>query len=296
MHNKRLGVALLTFGAAISLADLLAPASFAAIPTLRNELIYLAILFGLLAVAGWRRVALLVLGSSVVCAVWAVWQQLPGWSYRPAAIFGSPNYLGAFAMLCVFLTFMCGLKGWALKGIVGANIASVLMAGSRSAILGAACGVFFLVPKRWRLAWLMSPFAALVILGVHAPTGNQHRLRNLAGGYVDFLYRPFLGWGQDSPHPSLDVHYYNIALEWLVVGGLVGFFVFLWCVMETFLAARKMPDETRGPMFGLLVAYLVNGMFIYDTIGASTVLILALVMLVGLNADVPESAVIQNDD
>jgi hypothetical protein len=295
MHNKRLGIACLMFGATIAVADLLSPADFAVLPVLRNQLIFMALLFGLLALAGWRVVCCLVLGVSVFCAGWAAYQQFPGWSLRPATFFGSPNYLGAFAMMCVFLAFVCWLKGFLLKAVVGANAATLLMAGGRAALLGTACGMFFIVPKRWRLAWLMSPFLALVILGVHAPVGNSHRLRNLIAGFGDFLYRPFLGWGQDSPHPSIETHYYNIAMEWLVATGIVGFGLFLWCAAESFLAARKMPPDTRGPMIGLLVAYLVNGMFIYDTIGSSTVLILALVCLVGLDADKPNGAVIQND-
>lgn len=286
---NRLTVSLGLFGAAVAAADILSPASFATIPILRHELLCLAVLFGLVAAVGWRPTALLILWISAALAAWALYQAVPNWrpmsGPRSSAIFGSPNYLGGFAALCIFLAFLVQLKGGLFKLMVGANALSLMLSTSRGAIIAAICGLFFVVPARWRWAWLASPLIGLIVLGLHGEFGTTNRIRNLTSGLSDFMYRPLLGWGQDSPHPSIGIHYYNIAIEWLVGTGVIGFALFLWCVTETFLAARKLPDATRPAMVGLLVAYLVNGMVIFDSLGTSTVLMLALSFLVVLNAD-----------
>lgn len=301
MKNKRLLVSYIVFFFVVAAADVLSPAPFAAIPTLGHELIALSVIFGLVFFVGWRASAAALLGFSVVCCGWAIYQVfLYGWrplsGIRPSAIFGSSNYLGGFVALCVFLAILIRPPKAVLAATISVNMLSLILSDSRAAIMALFFGLFWIAPARWRWAWLASPLGAAIILGLHGATGTTGRIKNLVLGISDFMYRPFLGWGQDSPHPSTYVHYYNIGIEWLVSAGIVGFAVFVWCAIETIVAAYRLPKSLRNPMLGLLTAYLVNGMAIYDTAGTSAVLLIAMSALMSLHPDESNRTVVQHDD
>lgn len=113
-----------------------------------------------------------------------------------------------------------------------------------------------------------------------------------------FTEHPLLGFGINNFTYMFNQHYdsfycnynlwmdkaHNNYLEWLVCGGLIGFFAFLGFllspVMYLFTSGKKLfNDSERAILFGLLFGYLVINLFYFDTLTSSICFINVLALI-----------------
>lgn len=293
LASHRLAASYLALTAAALVSAIASPAAQFAFPQTALDLGVAVLFIGGSRWLGWRRVAAAIVLASVATFADALAQR--GVLPRPEGIFSSPNYLGAFAVLAIFLVLLVQLRPWLAAPAIAANLGSIALSQSRAAMLGLIAGLFFVLPRRWRWCYLGLPLALIVIGGLphfHVDTLSP-RIANWLIGCRVFLMRPLLGWGIGSPHPTMFKHFYNVELDWLVSVGLVGMAALAWACVETIRAGMALPQKARGPMLGLFAAYLGNGLLIYDSIGASLVLLVALARLV--DRDVSHAPLLVDD-
>lgn len=270
----RLWLSWAAFLVAIGLADLTSPVPATAVVAYDHLILVLAGAFIWAGAFGWRSAAAILLASSVAIAGIAVWQL--GYMARARGVFRSPTELAGFAVLCIFLALaFAPRRGWVTFALVYANGMSLALSQSRGAVLALLAGLLCVIPRRWRWAYLGLPLVlaalywspALSELGMRDSMGPRLSLWLAAGKIA--LARPLTGWGQDAVLFWPVRGFYNVAADWLVAGGILGLAAFLWAAVCTLRAAR-------GPLRGLLVAYLANGMLTYDSAATVMPLLVAL--------------------
>lgn len=100
-----------------------------------------------------------------------------------------------------------------------------------------------------------------------------------------FAEKPILGWGQENFNYVFDKYYdprmwaqeqwfdraHNVFLDWLVAGGILGFLAYLalyalplWYVFRK----SRLPYIERSILIGLLIAYGIHNIFIFDNISS----------------------------
>ncbi len=121
---------------------------------------------------------------------------------------------------------------------------------------------------------------------------NQNRLKVWAIALTGIKERPILGWGQENFNTVFQNNYqaslyadevrfdrtHNIVLDWLMNGGILGLIAYLaiyavalfyiWLNRRADSAAKNEPwTITEKSLFtGLLVAYFVNNLFLFDNL------------------------------
>lgn len=213
-----------------------------------------------------RRVILALLWASAAAALLAI-LQVP-FTDRPPGPFASPNFLGAFCAVALFLA-------WHFRAyyIAVADLVAIGVSQSRGAILAAGVGAIMLLWRRSRPgAVALAGMALGATLALHP--GPEARIGIWHTGILAFLHQPVLGYGIGLPWtPALDTlidHWYSIPLDWLLNTGLVGAAAGLWLLAETWGAARPYPALRAA-----LAAWLVQGLFI-SAIPATSALFLAM--------------------
>lgn len=113
-------------------------------------------------------------------------------------------------------------------------------------------------------------------------------------GIDAFLDRPILGWGPGNFIIPFAEYYnpelfgqepwfdrtHNVYIEWLVGTGIVGFAAYMFVIIGTFILLwRLYKEEKVDPptvifLTGFFVAYLIQNLFIFDTITTYVVIIL----------------------
>lgn len=115
---------------------------------------------------------------------------------------------------------------------------------------------------------------------------DQPRIKIWSMGLAAVRERPLFGWGPENfiiPYakyydptlygnePWFDrVH--NMSLQWLVDGGIVGFLAYLGLLGAIFLSLyrltiqKKLSSSTAILMMGALLSYIVQNLFVFDTI------------------------------
>lgn len=130
--------------------------------------------------------------------------------------------------------------------------------------------------------------------------GITPRLIALKAAWKGFLDRPFLGWGWDNFNIVFNKYYdpkvlgvsygetrfdkpHNFILEYLIVGGLPAFFAYAAVFGFFIWEAWKIKNRVLGKIFIVLLAsYLVNNLFVFETIGPLTMWFLFIGLLDGL--------------
>lgn len=219
---------------------------------------------------------------------------------RPYGTLGHPNWFGTYLLLLLpfAIHFMFSERRWYWRAIVALLHASLLICQTRGAWLGeAAMFVFFAVIWRhdrkriFELAAILTLVTA-VLLPVHnwkifKRADSLGREANLAvqgssgagtGRFGFWKYAVahlpdhiFLGAGLDSFDamankgeiaPISKAH--SIYLDNGLSSGLIGLAIFLALLWKCFWKHPPTPLQTA--FRGMLIAYLVQGLFIHDTI------------------------------
>lgn len=240
----------------------------------------------LIAVTGWRLAIHLILGLGILTMLDALTQI--GYMERPSAWLLSPNYLGSFALFSIFLALYERPPAWLFSPSLAANAISLMLSQSRGAEAGLLFGLLFYTKGKWRWLWAIVPMAFIAIVISHGGQGAGERWYNWFIGIHDFIMKPWFGWGQNSPHTSAYARFYNIGIDWLVSAGAIGTVGALICLTMIWKRADR-------NLRALLVAYLTNGMFIYDTPESTFLLTLAIASLF-VNRNVAKLAVFIDHD
>jgi O-antigen ligase len=182
-------------------------------------------------------------------------------------------------------------------------------------VVGLVAGIFVALPSRVRLPLLaVLSFTALLALVVHDPRPGAGLLLPLAERFaaaplsnlrleawheaLDAAHdRPLLGYGQDhfklidyTAHPDREELFdraHNLALDWLISGGLLGMLAWFWLLWATREAIKESyAGSQRACLYGFLVAYVGADMFLFDTMGSY----LPLVAVMAISKPTPEPA------
>lgn len=231
---------------------------------------------GLLLLAGWffavralpergvRWLLAVALGFSILVAILAVVQM--GFMPRARGPFFSPNSLGAFAVLMVFLALV--QNGRKLCNFYAAvNLLSLILSQSRGAILALGAGLaVMLARKRPVLAAVSAAAAVAVVFSIRTGAGEA-RLGIWLVALQAASQRLVLGYGQGGLWISGLGTFYNIPLQWLVNAGIPGVLAGGWLLCEAARAARPQPA-----LLAFLAAWFVQGLFFVSTPATSLAL------------------------
>lgn len=137
---------------------------------------------------------------------------------------------------------------------------------------------------------LLSRFGALITTDIGSVIAEQGRARSLIWGMAleGFKDRPVFGWGLESFNYVFAEHYnpqmydqeqwfdrsHNVFLDWLIAGGALGLISYLAlfaAIIYLIWKKPEHPDESwtaaeRSVLTGLLIAYFVHNMFVFDNL------------------------------
>ena len=151
-------------------------------------------------------------------------------------------------------------------------------------------GIFFIIKDQPFIKEnpILGRFAAISAQDIQ----NQNRLKVWAIALTGIKERPILGWGQENFNTVFQNNYqaslyadetrfdrtHNIVLDWLINGGLLGLLAYLaiyavalfyiWSNRRADSAAKNEPWSIteKSLLTGLLVAYFVNNLFLFDNL------------------------------
>ncbi len=111
-------------------------------------------------------------------------------------------------------------------------------------------------------------------------------------GWNAFLERPLLGWGQDNFIVAFGKYYdpimykqepwfdraHNVFMDWAIAGGALGLLAYIALFAAGFwmLAKSTLPLPEKALIVGLLVAYAINNVFVFDNLVSYIYLMLVL--------------------
>lgn len=121
-----------------------------------------------------------------------------------------------------------------------------------------------------------------------AATEGKSRFAIWNTAFKGFLERPVFGWGQESFNYVFYKHYnpkmydqeawfdraHNVFLDWLIAGGLLGLlgYLSLFGLVVWYLWKKKgefaFTVEEKVVLTGLLIAYFIHNLFVFDNIGS----------------------------
>jgi hypothetical protein len=317
--------AFLAFAAAVGLADLAGPG---------HQWGGLALLTGwflsarLLQPRAWRGILTAALALSVAIAVLAVVQMW--WLPRARGPFASPNFLGAYSVLMLFLAIARnGDKVGEVRPIaVAANLLSLALSQSRGALLALGAGLLVMLWRRHpRWALLAAAIATLTAVTIRSGV-DEARWEIWRLGWQAAMLRPVTGWGQGGlVIGGLDV-FYSIPLEVFIESGLLGVLTGAWLLIAAAIQARPEPDAhvadsghqasngkdhpawrhmsgivPRGwsiqtPAFRpLLAAWFVQGLFLFSIPATNVLLVTVLAYLASEHRNIADRACgVDNDE
>ncbi|MBI4086498.1 O-antigen ligase family protein [Candidatus Kaiserbacteria bacterium] len=205
------------------------------------------------------------------------------------------------ALICMFLVVQTGTRGTILglaAGLLAAGVyALVFSKGNtvvrRSGIVGVTAvlvltGIFYMV--RYTPFVEQSPILGRVasIFSLKDALSTRSTIWNLALEGVK--ERPLLGWGQSNFDYVFDAHYkpslyaqepwfdrvHNIALDWLIAGGMIGFAAYLWIWIAALYSLACKPNTSGGREYfsiaerslfiGLFVGYGIHNIAVFDNL------------------------------
>lgn len=256
---------------------------------------------GLLALAGWLfavraltengvgRLLTAAIAFSALIAAFSVMQifVMP----RARGPFISPNALGSYAVLMVFLVLSLGSHfSLATKNTFATiSLLSLALSQSRGAILalgtGFAVWAFTLLRREFHrsggvdrsanisslaLAFGSATFflSAAIVIVLEIRTGaGEARVGIWLVALQAASQRLVLGYGQNGLWISGLGSFYSIPIQWLANAGIPGVLAGGWLIFEGFRAARGQPW-----LLAFLAAWFVQGLFFFSTPATSIML------------------------
>ena len=200
------------------------------------------------------------LGMTALCLVQV--HHMP----RARGIFASANFLAGYAVLSLFLAWLLLSHGrrWLLISAMAGCVVMIALSQSRGGAVALAAGLLTSLPRKWRGAALSACGALLLLFeAVRAPSDYTivYRFQLWRLGLLVAKNHLLLGVGQGV----LFNRFYSVPLDWLVTTGILGLGCWLWVVVGCVRAAWRLRDAQKPPMLGFIAAYLVGGLFIFDT-------------------------------
>lgn len=221
--------------------------------------------------------------------------------------------VGAALFFEIYVFFLSASRGAFLGAIAGILTATFLMAvfyRSKKAILafsgafGLALIILILIvvfpnSSLVKNVTLLDRLASIPFSDI----SQDARVMVWGVGWDAFLARPVLGWGPGNfivpfpefynpnlfgQEPWFD-RTHNMFLEWLVTTGIVGFIAYMGVIVTSFFAIfklyirEKIDIPTGAFLAGFFVAYLVQNIFVFDTIGTYIVIFLLWSLLYSLH-------------
>lgn len=212
----------------------------------------------------------------------------PGRRLYISVAYGSVIVLDTIALL------LTGTRGTILGLVGGALVAAVLTlilaSNSRSAWRASATmvvglvvlvGGFLLVKDQ---AWVQKVgfLQRMATISLEDNT-TKARFINWSMAWKGVQERPILGWGQENYALVFDKYYdprmyaqepwfdrvHNIVFDWLVAGGFVGFFAYLFIFLAALWVLWRSGGFTiaeRSLLTGLLAGYFVHNFFVFDNV------------------------------
>jgi hypothetical protein len=233
---------------------------------------------------GWKWLLYGALWLSVAIAALAVVQM---WFMdRARGPFASPNYLGAYAVLEVFLAWHFFKKAWPAFLVCGSNILALSLSQSRGALLALGAGLLVLIGRKRPLFAVACCCVPLGTVFLIRPGNEEARLGIWRVGLEVAAQRPLLGWGQGGIGMAGFAGFYNIPLDLLIEAGGLGVLAGAWLV----IAAWRAGPEMRP----FLAAWFVQGLFLFS-IPATSIPLIAVMARLSVRrsrgcGDVPDGA------
>jgi O-antigen ligase len=267
-------------------------------------------MYGLMQHAGWfaiypegARIDATFNNSSFLAIYLVFHMFLAGWfllqARRPSCMWACAGILAVEGAALYFTATRSAILGLFLGAIV---CAALLLrnarrdARSRRLATGFLLSAFALVAAVAALkdtalikdSTVLSRFAAISMTQLR----DESRVRVWSAAGKAVADSPLLGWGQENFNYAFDRHFdartdseeqwfdraHNVVLDWLVAGGVVGFIAYamLFATMLHALWRRNAFDGvTRSVFTGLIAAYAVHNMLVFDSL-ASYILLFAL--------------------
>jgi len=143
---------------------------------------------------------------------------------------------------------------------------------------------------------MLSRFSSLITTDVKSVLKNQGEARTMIWrmAYEGVKERPLLGWGQDNFGYVFAKYYnpqmyaqeqwfdrsHNVFMDWLVAGGILGLvgYLSLFATALYFLFSKKAQFTIieKSILLGLLAAYFVHNMFVFDNLSSYVLFFLIL--------------------
>jgi hypothetical protein len=296
--------AFLAFAAAVGLADLAGPG---------HQWSGLALLTGwflsarLLPPRAWRWLLTAALALSVVIAAIAIAQigiQLASnWppinlqliSNRARGPFASPNFLGAYSVLMLFLAVGRSLYvqtptsayrpkvGASVAGCIlvpTANLISLALSQSRGALLALGAGLVVMLWLRHRW-WALSAAMIATLTAVTIRSGvDEARWEIWRLGWQAAMLRPVTGWGQGGLVIGGLDRFYSIPLEVFIESGILGVAAGAWLLIAVW----------RVGMRPFLAAWFVQGLFLFSIPATNVLLVTVLTYLASEHRNIADRA------
>jgi O-antigen ligase len=127
---------------------------------------------------------------------------------------------------------------------------------------------------------LLNRFASISL----TDASNQARLYIWPIALRGALERPILGWGQENFGYIIQAHYnpamydqgewfdraHNVFIDWLVDAGIIGLlsYLALYVLLGIYIWKSAMSIAEKSVLTGLLAAYTVNNLFVFDNLGS----------------------------
>jgi hypothetical protein len=297
--------AFLAFAAAVGLADLAGPG---------HQWGGLALLTGwflsarLLPPRAWRGLLTAALALSVAIAVLAVVQMW--WMPRARGPFASPNFLGAYSVLMLFLAIARnGDKVGEVRPIaVAANLLSLALSQSRGALLALGAGLLVMLWRRHpRWALLAAAIATLTAVTIRSGV-DEARWEIWRLGWQAAMLRPVTGWGQGGLVIGGLGVFYSIPLEVFIESGILGVAAGAWLLFEATRQATQAEHysykskadpqiiESGHALLAFLAAWFVQGLFLFSIPATNVLLVTVLAYLASEHRNVADCTRGVDDD
>lgn len=229
------------------------------------------------------------LGNATYLAVYALFHVfLAGIAYVQKPSRNALWLYGGIALLNALILYFTATRGALLGLAVGVVVTLGVYAFLRKdkkvgallvAVLLLGVGTFGVLRANKDAAWVAeSP--TLARIATISPEAGETRFTIWGMALQGVAERPVLGWGQGNFTPIFAKYYdpelydqepwfdraHNVFIDWLVAGGVIGalLYILLYVLAGYVVVRGKGPVEERALLIGLLAAYTVHNLFVFD--------------------------------